>query len=153
MKFKPKFFIVVFFSIFVLASAEENQNPGIEQEIRKLDLLEAEAMQQRDLTTLDKVLADNFLVNSPRNEIVKGKRAVEDLVRNGVINYSLFQREIESIVIEGGVAIVMGLETIRPVGKAPGAGQTLQRRYTNVWLNKNGKWLLTARHANVICEK
>ena len=25
------------------------------------------------------------------------------------------------------------------------------RRYTNVWMKHKGKWLLTARHANVIC--
>jgi ketosteroid isomerase-like protein len=143
----------MFFSMFVSAMAEEIHNAEIEQQIRKLDLLEAEAMQQKDLETLDRVLAENFLVNSPRNEIVTGKRAVQDLVRNGIINYSSFKREIESIVIENGVAIVMGMETIKPVGKAPGAGQTIQRRYTNIWLNKNGNWLLTARHANVICRQ
>ena len=136
MKLNPNLFFVVFLFIFasVSASAEEIPNPGIEQQIRALDLLQAEAMQQKDFATLDRVLADNFLVNSPRNVIVKGKKEVEELVRNGVINYSSFKREIESIVIEDGVAIVMGLETIRPTGEAPGAGQTIQRRYTNVWL-------------------
>ena len=153
MKLKPNLFLVIFFSVIASASAEEIQNPGIEQQIRALDLLQAEAMQQKDYATLDRVLADNFVVNSPRNVIVNGKKEVEGLVRNGVINYSSFKREIESIVIEDGVAIVMGLETIQPVGNAPGAGQTLQRRYTNVWLYKNGNWLLTARHANVICQQ
>ena len=154
MKLKLTLFFLMFFSILISAAvAEEIQNSGIEEEIRKLDLLVAEAMQKKDLETLDRVLAENFLVNSPGNQIVTGKNAVKDLVRNGVIDYSSFEREIESILIEEAVAIVMGLETIKPVGKAPGAGQTIQRRYTNIWLNRNGKWLLTARHANVICQR
>ena len=153
MKLTQILFFILFLSMSVSEQAEELKNPGIEQEIRKLDLLEAEAMQQKDIRTLDGILADNFLVNSPRNQIVKGKSAVKELVRNGIINYESFKREIESIMIEDNVAIVMGLETIQPVGKAPGAGQTLRRRYTNIWLNKEGRWLLTARHASVICDR
>jgi ketosteroid isomerase-like protein len=128
------------------------ENSGIEREIRKLDLLEAQAMLERDLQKLDGLLADNFLVNSPRNEIVNGKKAVEDLVRNGVINYSSFDREIESVQIDNDIAIVMGRETIKPIGKAPDEGQIVRRRYTNIWLNKDGRWLLSARHASVICQ-
>ena len=40
---------------------------------------------------------------------------------------------------------------LKPAGNAPGAGQTLRRRYTNVWMRRNGKWLLTARQASIIC--
>ena len=153
MRIQLTLLLVLFVTILPLLKAEETRNPGIEQEIRKLDLLEAQAMQERSLDKLDGLLADNFLVNSPRNEIVHGKKAVEDLVRNGVIHYSSFEREIESVQIHEGIAIVMGRETIQPAGKAPGAGQTVRRRYTNIWLNKDGRWLLSARHASVICQQ
>ena len=53
---------------------------------------------------------------------------------------------------QGNTVIVMGLETIKPVGKAPYTGQTVRRRYTHFWMKREGKWLLTARHANVICQ-
>src|SRR4026208_1401593 len=104
MKLTQILFFILFLSMSVSEQAEEMKNPGIEQEIRKLDLLEAEAMQQKDIRTLDGILADNFLVNSPRNQIVKGKNAVKELVRNGIINYESFKREIESIMIEDNVA-------------------------------------------------
>jgi ketosteroid isomerase-like protein len=29
--------------------------------------------------------------------------------------------------------------------------QTVKRRYTNIWMKKDGNWKLVARHANVIC--
>ena len=60
-------------------------------------------------------------------------------------------RDIETIAFQGDTAIVMGKETVKPDGKAPGAGQTILRRYTNVWMKRDGKWLLIARHANIIC--
>ena len=46
--------------------------------------------------------------------------------------------------------IVMGEETVHPNGNAPMAGETVKRRYTNIWREIDGKW--QARHANVICE-
>lgn len=74
------------------------------------------------------------------------------LIRNGIIDYSSFVREVETMLFHGDTVIVMGLETIKPVGNAPFAGQTVRRRFTHFWMKKNGKWLLTARHANVICQ-
>ena len=46
----------------------------------------------------------------------------------------------------------MGRETIVHAGAAPGAGQTVRRRYTNVWMKHKGRWLLAVRHANVVCQ-
>ncbi len=104
------------------------------------------------MTALDKIWAEDFTVNSPRNEIAKGRAEVVKLVRAGIIKYSSFVREIETIMFHGNTVIVMGLETVKPIGNAPLAGQTVRRRFTNIWMKKKGKWLLTARHANVICQ-
>ena len=128
------------------------QNGALEQDIRRLDLAEADAIQRKDFAALNKLLAEDFTVNNPRNEIVKGREAVFALIRSGIVNYSSFVREPEAVLIYENTAVVMGLETIRPTGNAPGAGQTVRRRYTNIWMKKKGKWLLTARHASVICQ-
>ena len=152
MRIQLTLLLVLFFTLLLSGQAEEMQDSGVEQEIRRLDLMAAQAMLERNLQKLDGLLAEDFLVNSPGNKIVDGKKAVEDLVRNGVINYSSFDRQIESVRIEGGIAIVMGHETITPIQKGPGAGAVVRRRYTNIWLNKNGRWLLSARHASIICQ-
>ena len=128
------------------------RNNALEQEIRKLDLAEADAIQRSDFASLNKLLAEDFTVNSPRNQIVNGREELFALIRNGITNYSSFVREPETVLIHGNTAVVMGSETIKPTGNAPGAGQTIRRRYTNIWMKKQGKWLLTARHASVICQ-
>jgi len=61
-------------------------------------------------------------------------------------------REIEEIKFYGDTVIVMGSEVVTPAQGAPRAGQTIRRRFTNIWMKRKGKWWLTARHANVICE-
>jgi ketosteroid isomerase-like protein len=127
------------------------RNNKLEQEIRRLDLAEADAIQRNDFTALSKLLAKDFTVNSPRNNVVNGREELFTLMRKGITNYSSFVREPEVVLIHGDTAIVMGAETIKPTGNAPGAGQTLRRRYTNVWMRRNGKWLLTGRQASIIC--
>ena len=141
-------------TVLVTASASGQGvkgNNALEQEIRRLDLAEADATQRSDFAALNKLLAEDFTVNSPRNQIVNGREELFAVIRNGITNYSSFVRGPETVLIHGDTAVVMGSETIKPTGNAPGAGQTVRRRYTNVWMKRDGKWLLTARQASVIC--
>jgi hypothetical protein len=93
---------------------------------------------------------DTVTVYNPRNSITRGSDAVIALIRNGIIDYSTFRREIEAILFHGSTVIVMGGETLTPVNKSPFAGQTLHRRFTHFWMLRDGEWRLTARHANVV---
>ncbi len=138
---------------FVLAQNSKKTKETLEQKIRRLDLAEAEAVLRKDFQALDELCAKDFTVNNPRGEITKGSEAVKELIRSGVINYTSFVREIEAVLIYGKTVIVMGRETLVPNENSPQAGQTVRRRYTNIWMKRNGKWLLTARHASIITGK
>ena len=118
---------------FVLAQDSKKPKNTLEQEIRKLDLAEAEAILRKDFQALDKLCAKDFTVNNPRGEIIKGSESVKNLIRSGVINYASFVREIEAVLIYGKTVVTMGRETIVPNENAPQAGQTVRRRYTNIW--------------------
>jgi hypothetical protein len=95
--------------------------------------------------------ARDFTVNNPRNSITRGSDAVVALIRNGTIDYSSFDRDIETMLFHGSTVIVMGSETITPVNKAPPTRRTVRRRFTHFWMRRDGEWRLTARHANVQC--
>ncbi|MGI8732193.1 MAG: nuclear transport factor 2 family protein [Pyrinomonadaceae bacterium] len=97
---------------------------------------------------LDKLWTKDFRVNNPFNEIDKADR-----IRTGVVTYSSFVREPEAILVRGETVIVMGRETVVPKGNSPDAGKTINRRYTNIWMKREEKWRLVARHASVICQK
>ncbi len=122
-----------------------------EETVRSLDDQERTAALKRDVPALERLWSDQFTVNAPNNEVVIGKRAVLDtFVHRGVINFSSFERKIEFIRVDGDLAIIMGAETVLPIGDAPLAGQTVQRRFANIWRKGEGTWRLIARHASVI---
>jgi hypothetical protein len=58
------------------------------------------------------------------------------------------------MLIEKNTVITMGRETFISKTDIPGAkaGQPIQRRFTNVWMKKDNKWVTVARHASVICQ-
>ena len=152
MKFLPLAIVVICIVTSAVSGQKSKQNDALEQSIRKLELAESDAVVRSDVAALEKLWAEDFTVNNPNNQISRGRKEVIARVRSGLLNYSSFVREIESVGFYGDTVIVMGLETIVPSGSAANAGKTIRRRYTNIWMNRKGKWLLTVRHANVICQ-
>ena len=142
---------MIFLALIGNAIFIDAQNAQMETEIKKLEETEREAMLKQDTARLQKIWDQDLFVNTPFNRITSSSKELLDLVNAGVISFSSFTRDIEKIFIKGNVAISMGTETVIPIGNNPKAGQTIKRRYTNIWMKQNGTWRLTARHANEIC--
>ena len=138
---------------FVLMRASHGAEPGtdpsaaIEQEVRRLDAQEADAVLRGDFALVDELWADDFIVNNPSNMVGFGRQGP---VRAGAIVYASFERVAEAVALRGDVAIVMGREVVVPTAPSANAGRTLHRRYTNIWMKTARGWRLAARHANVI---
>ena len=127
------------------------QDQDIETTIRGLEQTEVQAVLNKDTVALKKLWDKNYIVNNPENKIVLAKpnpvdRPVLQKARTS------FTREVEKILINADIAISMGSETVTPSGDVPKPGQTIKRRYTNIWMKKDGSWKLVARHANEICQ-
>lgn len=118
--------------------------------IRAVEAKMAAGVLHRDLEVLRQLWAEDFMVNAPRNVVVPTRAAVLEVFRKGIPNYSVFDTDIEEIRLRDGVATVMGRETVKPVGEAPYAGKTVQRRYTHVWRMQDGRWHLFVRHAHIV---
>lgn len=121
-----------------------------EREIHEVDEKERDAVLAADVTVLERLWAKDLVVNAPSNRVGQGRDAVLALVREGLIDYASFDRGVEALRLHGDVAILMGAETVTPRGKAPFAGQTVHRRFTNFWMKRDGRWQLTARQATII---
>ena len=142
-------YLAVILAVFIPVSVSAQsvkQKAAIEQEIRKLDLAHADAILRNDLPALDKIWTEDFRVNNPFNQIDRADR-----IRISAVTYSSFIREAEEVLVHGDTVIVMGREIVVPKGNSPDAGKTINRRYTNIWMKRSGKWRLIARHASVIC--
>lgn len=118
--------------------------------IRALEAEMAEGVLQQDLPTLRRLWAPGFMVNAPRNVVVPNRSAVLNVFRKGIPDYTTFDPQIEQMRVRDGLAVVMGRETVTPVGDAPHAGKTVRRRYTHVWKKNDDRWRLHARHAHIV---
>ena len=137
-------FLLAYFFFFA-------QSHQLENEIRTLEVMEYTAMLKRDTVALKILWASDFIANTPANRITLSRQELFDLIKAGIFNFSSFTRTIEKVILKDCIAITMGSETVVPVGNTPRKGQTIVRRYTNIWIKQDDTWRLAARHANEIC--
>jgi hypothetical protein len=138
---------------FVMPVWEEQQTMSSDEwTVRSLEKQEVAAILAQDVATLQRLMAEQFIVNNPQNGITPDREGVLDRVRRGLIRYSSFDKRIEALRFSGDIAIVMGLEIVVPQGDAPRAGQTVRRRFTNIWQRSGATWQSIARHASVIAD-
>lgn len=128
-----------------------NHNTQLQAELKALDLAHAQAIFKGDAMALDSLMDDDITVNHPTNRIVKEKKELLDLINKGIIRYISFERYPETFLFFNDMIVAMGREVVVPATGAPNAGKIIQRRYTNIWMKKDGKWRLTVRHANNVC--
>ena len=127
------------------------EDPALKELIRKLDMAHAEAIFKGDKAALQELLPDDHTVNHPTNRIVQEKTELLKLIDDGMIRYARFERRPEKFLFYRDLVVVMGDETVVPAPGAPNEGKVLQRRYTNAWMQQDGKWRLAFRHANNVC--
>jgi hypothetical protein len=96
--------------------------------------------------------SDKMMVNSPLGRVSANRSETLKLMQAGVIRYTVFERSIENLRVDKDLAIVMGAELVVPDGTAPGAGQQIKRRFTDIWQRDGSTWRMVARHANNVSE-
>ncbi|MDA3873319.1 MAG: nuclear transport factor 2 family protein [Kiritimatiellae bacterium] len=142
--------IVLGWCLWILASADADETVAVKDHILALEQEMAVALVETDVDTLTRLWAEDFMVNNPANTVLTNRDEVMERVHAGIIHYDQFEQRVDAVRVYEGIVLVMGEEIVRPVGNAPGAGRILRRRFTNIWMHRDGTWILTARHANVI---
>ena len=148
-----KYIFLIAFSISTLSICAQD-NSKTEAEIRALEQTGTKAILNGDTNTLKQLWAPEYLVNTPRNEITGTRDSILLIQKAGMIDYSTFEKVIERMQFQDNIVITMGHETIVSRNDIPAAkaGQIYKRRFTNIWMKKNGKWQQIARHASIVCQ-
>ena len=148
-----KYIFLLAFTISIFPANAQN-NSKTEAEIRRLEQAGATAILNGDTNMLKQIWAPEFLVNTPRNEITGSRDSILLIQKAGMIDYSTYEKIIERMQFQKNIVITMGHETLVSKNDTPAAkaGQVYKRRFTNIWMKKNGEWQLIARHASVICQ-
>jgi len=136
----------------LLVSGQTDNDRGVQEELRRLNVREVEALLRNDLGTLRSLWSSDFVVTNPLNEFVH-KREVIGLIESNILAFTSYDRQLEYVRIYGDTAIVAGRETVVWAGKMPNAGKTSHLRFTAVWMKQDGRWQEVARHANILDQK
>lgn len=124
--------IVLLFAGCGATGRSSEDGAGVEATIRALEQAEVDALLRNDLAAVRAHWADDYVVNNPFNVVVN---ASEGPIQAGTLTYSSFVREIERVLVHENTVIVMGRELVVPSGSSPDADATIQRRFTNIWMN------------------
>ena len=146
------FTLLIVILLFPGCASSTRSATSWEDEVRAAEERHLAAFRSGDAAAIDALFSDDFLVNSPRYDVLD-KRQLMELVRRGLVNTASFTQNIDNIRRYGDIAIVMGGDTVVFAQPAPNAGQTIRRRFTDIWRIENGRWNFVARHANPICDR
>lgn len=105
------------------------------------------AIMTHDEAGVKSVWADDFIVNSPNNEVLKRDQVIAVMERD-FLDYQDFRKHITTVDEKPEMTIVMGYDTMVPK-KGPGAGKQVMRPFTDVWAKRTDGWKLVARQATI----
>lgn len=101
-----------------------------------------------DFAALEKLWSPALVVNSPGNNILSREQVFASM-REGKLKYSSSKVFPDAFFVSGDVAVQMGHEDL-VMANGPMAGQSLKRRYTDVWQKSGDGWVMIARQATYV---
>lgn len=128
-----------------------SKDPRIAAVLATVDRLDR-AVVDDDHAAFAALMAGDLIVNNPQNTL-SANGATTQLNASGRISYTSYDRRIEFAGLRGDMVLLMGEEFCVPKAPNPMAGQIVHRRFTDLWKQENGRWLLTARQATIIPPK
>lgn len=105
------------------------------------------AMMAHDAAGVKGVWAEDFVVNSPNNEVLSRDQVIA-VMESDFLDYKDFHKHITFVSEKPEVTVIMGYDTMIPT-KGPGAGKQVMRPFTDVWARRGETWLLIARQATI----
>ncbi|MBX9847928.1 MAG: nuclear transport factor 2 family protein [Rhodocyclaceae bacterium] len=129
----------------VVAAAKDPNIAAVLAAVNQLD----RSVIQDDHAVFASLMAEDLVVNNPINSISSHGATVQ-LNAAGRIRYSQYDRTIEYAGIREGMVLLMGEEACVARSPHPMADKLVRRRFTDLWKNQNGRWVLTVRQATVI---
>ena len=120
---------------------------SLTQELEKLEVELREAMLRNDITTLDRLLADEVIFTDPQGSVID---KVEDLSvhQSGDLVVTSYEAD-ELIVRVFGSTAITNLK-VRLTGLFKGESFSGVYRYTRTYLKQNERWQIIAAQATAI---
>jgi ketosteroid isomerase-like protein len=137
--------------IVVSTFAAFAQNGKDEQEILKIHNSLDAAFLKQDISTFERVLADDYIISGTTGKMMSRAEALEDLRKEWAnTNYKVLDTKTENLKVRvsGNMAFVTGDWTTNTTSTLNPNGEPHKDtgRFTGIYEKRNGKWMLVAEH-------
>ena len=122
----------------------QGKQPSVEDTILQLEREWSAADIAKDAATLDRILADDWNETDYAGHLVTKAMVLSD-IKNNKTEVSTITNNDRKIRVFGNVAIVTGRDTEKSVDHGKETSGTYV--YTDVFLNRNGKWQAVQSHS------
>ena len=124
-----------------------NNQQTDEDAVRQMEWEWGEAFEQKDLATLDRLMADEYILTDPLGHVRSKAESLAALQTNEV-NFESTQSDDVEVRINGDTALVTGRSKFR--GRYKGWSMSGQYQYTDVLVKRNGCWKAVASHITAL---
>ncbi len=120
------------------------------EEILKVDEERNQALQKGDIATLDRIYSDDLVYANATGALLTKAQHLADLKGRG-LNFRSFKHDDVKVVVHGDTGILTGIST--SAVEYHGAVSSSPRRFLNVFVKKDGRWLCAAHFETPVQEK
>ena len=133
--------VVAFFAIAWRTAKSATPPEDAKDEIIKVDEERNQALQKGDVATLDRIYTDDLVYTNATGEILTRAQHMADLKSRG-LNFRSFKHEDVQVTVNGDTGFLTGISKSQV--ETHGVVSSGSRRFLNVFVKRNGHWLVAA---------
>lgn len=134
------------------ANLVDSDNPVVAQVLAINERMN-DAVLAGDVSVFKEFMSDDLVLNDPRNNISR-KQDLLGLYGSGASMYREVSATVDYAGVHNDLVVIMGTESTvfetPPPGTSWRPGDTISRRYTNIYRNEAGSWKLIVKQSTVI---
>jgi len=136
-------FIVILasFAIVKISTRTVAAEAGAKEEILKVDEERNQALQKGDVATLDRIYSDDLVYANATGALLTKAQHLADL-KGRALNFKSFKHDDVQVTVHGDTGILTGIST--SAVEFHGTVSSSPRRFLNVFVKKDGRWLVAA---------
>jgi hypothetical protein len=123
------------------AARAESKKPSADAVVKAAELARFEAATKNDLDTLGKLLADD-LTYTHSTGVLETKEVFLASLKSGKLQFKTIEPADLQVRVFDKTAVINGTAKVSVVSE--GKPKDLSLRYTDVWVNRAGKWQMVA---------
>jgi len=118
-----------------------------EEEVRQMESAWGEAFERRDMDTLDRLMAKEYLLTDPLGH-VRTKAETLAALDDNEVQFESTNSDDVNVCVNGDTAVVTGRSTFR--GRYKGWSVAGQYQYTDVLVRRRGSWQAIGSHITAL---